>query len=141
MPLETHNESIQTIYEYPFIPNNNDHALPWDENRPMQSWARPLGEGEDPDEIIPLQTYVPLSPTSTDAIQIGFSMTKGDASKANILPQDHPANQWDNKNFAYFTAPPAPFPMRDLMRNESLRATPAGLVLTVTEFAPSGRGR
>ncbi len=126
-----HNESIQTLYLYPFIPNNNDGAMPWDQDRPMQSWARPLDPDQDPAEIVPFETYVAKSPTSTDAIQVGFSMTAGDAAQANILPQDHPANQWDNKNFPYFTQPPQPFPMRDLKPNERLTATPWGLTLTV----------
>lgn len=123
--------SIQEIYEYPFIGGNHDGA-PWDRNRPMQQWARPLEAGEDPNEVIQLYTYVPVTPAGVDVVRVGFFMTKGDAANYNIIAQDDPANIANSGPEAYWTQPPAPIPMRELAENESLKNTPFGLVLTVS---------
>lgn len=125
-------KSIQELYEYPFIPSNPPTGTtpdPWDEKRPMQQWARPLKEGEDPMELVQFHTYMPLTPTGTEAVRVAFFMRKGEAAKYNIVPWNHEANVPNPGDAAYFTQPPQPFPMRELEVDETLTNTPFGLIL------------
>lgn len=125
--------SIQELYIYPFHGQNQGET--WDKGRRMQQWARPMEPGEDPNEVVQFETYVPKSAAGTEAIRVGFYMTKQEASQANIIKQDDPDNKaqvGDDALLPYWNEPPMPIPMRELAPNESLRNTPAGLVLTVS---------
>ena len=128
--MPTEQKPIQELYEYPFIPNNNEHKTPFDKNRALQQWARPMEPGEDPMEVVQFYTYVAKSVAGTEVIRVGFFLTKDAASKSNVVPQDDPENVANNPA-AYFNVPPLPIPMRELKEGESLKNTPLGLVLTV----------
>jgi len=132
--LTSHNESIQKLYIYPMIPQND--GTEWDPHRPFKNWKRPLEDGENDEHMIEFETYVPESATSTKAIKVKFHMTKGEAAASNIIRQDDPANQGGpnaDRSLPYWSEPPRPFPMRDTQPNERLKATPFGLTLTVIE--------
>jgi hypothetical protein len=124
--------SIQEIYVYPWC-GGNTTGMPWDPNRPMQNWARPLEDGEDPLDYVQFWTYVPETRVGTETMRVGFLMTKGEASKVNIVAPDDPANHANPDPTAYWTMPPAQIPMRELEEGESLVNTPWGLKLTVSE--------
>ena len=119
--------SITALYEYPAIGSNTGE--PWNPDRPMQSWARPLEDGEDPTEVIQLYTYVPVTPAGVDCMRVGFYMTKGEASQVNLVPQEH--NAANPGNAAYWTQKPLAFPMRETKEGETVKNTPFGMTLTV----------
>jgi len=133
--MTSQNVSMQTIYDYPFIPNNDvEPKKPWDPNRPFQNWARPLEPGDDANDMITLYTWVPESVQSTNAVRVPFTMSKGDAATSNLISSDDPANQGGpgaDRSLPYWSEPPVPIPMRELKPNERLKATPFGLTLTV----------
>jgi len=125
--MATMNVSITALYEYDVMGSNT--GQPWDANRPMQQWARPLEEGEDPTEVMQFWTYTPLTPAGVECVRVGFYLTLGEASKNNLVPAEQSAA--NPGNAAYWTQKPLAIPMRELKEGESLKNTPFGMVLTV----------
>lgn len=136
---------ISALYLFPVYATAASHQAatgqpaPFTSAKPIKLWARPLGAGEDPTSY-QLFNCTKLSEDGQTETIANFPMTLGDAAAVNIPPDASgqggtPVQPAVGSVAA--TQPPVPIPIRALLSNEKLVATPFGVTIERTDLQPA----